>query len=106
MPSPDLPVSLRPASQPAAQRSSLLGPTMTPERRIAAYLRQIDAIYLKVEELGGRAELFDHLAAKLEEMRLEGEALKKAAGLPSAFDALPCVRETDAMLARELPAFV
>lgn len=103
MSSPDLPVSLRPASSSAAQRSALLGPTTTPAQRIAAYLRQIDAIFTKIEELGGRDDLYDHLTDKVAEMRLEGEALKKAAGLPSAFDALPCVRETDAMLAREIP---
>jgi len=106
MPSLDLPVSLRPASRPSAQLSALLGPSSTPEQRIAACLRQIDVLFTKTEELGGREDLFGHLAAKLEEMRLEGEGLKKAAGLPNAFDALPCVRETDAMLARDLPAFV
>jgi len=109
MSSTNLPASLRPASHPAAQRSSLLGPSKTPEQRVAEYLRQIDVLHTKVEELGGRPELFQHLSEKLEEMRLEGEALKKGAGMASAFDHLPIVRETDAMLAhdllRDLPAF-
>ncbi len=63
--------------------------------------RLIELQFAALEDLGGHDDLFRIVCGKAEEMRLEGEARKKRAGLLSAFDLLPCVREADAMLERE-----
>ena len=96
------PVALRGVKNDAgAQRSSVLGPGSSIERRHDAICSKINDLFDELEALGGRDRLWRELTAKVDEMRLEGESRKKAAGMLSAFDALPCVRETDAMLARE-----
>jgi len=109
MSSTDLPVSLRPASHTTARRADAqrtirspgaLGTTNAAER-IAAKLREADVLYQQIEDLGGHEELLRHVGDKAAEMRVEGESRKARAGRLNAFAALPIVRETDQMLARD-----
>lgn len=94
-----LPESLRTIANDRPRPPSALGPrcgaVMPDISRLGteSKFRLLDALFASIEGEGAHERLFLALGDKIDEMRTESEALKKAHGLPNAFDLLPIVRE-------------